>query len=545
MISVENLHFSYLKSGGESQKVIEGVSLEIQNGQRVALMGANGCGKSTLLKLIAGLLLPEKGKIVVDGLTTPDQAFKTGMGRKIGIVFQNPDNQLFSVTAEREIAVGLENHSYDKDIIKARVDKALKDAGIEWLRHKQISKLSGGEKQMISLLSVLVLEPNILLLDEPFSHLDLESRNFFSKHLQKMIEERNIMVVMATQDFADTLTMDRLILMKNGKIEFEGDPATFINSPKKLISVGIAPPVKPLLKSVDRQILENPQTGNQSDEKERSSKAFVSVRNLNFSWKGDSRGDLISNLNLELYEGHVSGIAGPNGCGKSTLALILAGLVKPDSGKIIFNSNPVHSKDLLRSVIYIFQSPERGLFAGTVYEDIAFGPRNMGYSESEIDNAVKRNMIMAGLDFELFMNREPFELSAGEQRLAAIAGALATGKKVVILDEPVEELDFYGRQRVKAIIEDLRKNGHAVCVISHDSDFLFAVCDEIGFLQKGGLTVFEKSDLYGNPGYFTEASARVPAIIRAAAEMGLADVFRVKGIDLLEFLLHHPDLTGE
>jgi len=241
-------------------------------------------------------------------------------------------------------------------------------------------------------------------------------------------------------------------------------------------------------------------------------------------------------LDFTLRSGQVHGILGRTGCGKTTLALILAGLLKYSEGEIKLNGKIAKQEQLINSVAYLFQSPERGMFAPSLYEDIAYGPRNFGIVGEELDRIVKKSMEQTGLDFENFKPRSPFSLSGGEARLAAIAGGIASGKRIIILDEPTEELDSVGGRKVRRLILDLAHDGRALMVISHDADFVFAVSDIISLWIGKSPEAYPKYELYKSRNLFETAGSDIPKVIRLAAEYELEDEFMTGGIDSLD----HP-----
>ena len=215
---------------------------------------------------------------------------------------------------------------------------------------------------------------------------------------------------------------------------------------------------------------------------------------------------------------------------------MLGGIGKSKKGGIFINGGPANQSDLVKAVAYIFQSPERGLFAATLYEDVMYGPKNFGYSGDELKSMAKRAFEDVGLDFEAFKDRSPHTLSGGEARLAGIAGGLATGKKIIILDEPTEELDYPGQLKVIDLIEKFSAANNTIMLISHDSDFLFEVCDFIGLWTDKKVRMYSTMDLYDEPEIFTEAGIGIPLAIQAAMKFKMVDRFRKNHIRSLRKL---------
>jgi len=249
MISCKNLSFSYPNS---AQLVLNELSLSIQKGESVSIMGANGSGKSTLVQCLNGLLIPSHGDVIVDGLNTRDQEEIQKIRKKVGIVFQNPDNQIVSTTVEREIAFGLENLRVDPDKMYAIVNQFLKVFNLEHFRNHSPNKISGGEKQLLALASVLAMSPSYLVLDEPTSLLDPFSRRMVLDYIFKKNNNpfQQITSILITQYPAETFYTDRLLILSNGKILFDDNPDSVFKNSAKLCELGIGAPVEYLVDPV-------------------------------------------------------------------------------------------------------------------------------------------------------------------------------------------------------------------------------------------------------------------------------------------------------
>ena len=466
MILIDNLSYRI----GKAPAILHNINLEIKSGESVAVLGANGSGKSSLAKLIAGLSLPSTGKITVDLLETTSDEFQSSLGKTVGIVFQNPEHQIISINVERELALGLENYGVAQNKIAADVAEFLKSFELEALKDKRPDQLSGGQKQILALASMMILKPRVLILDEPTAHLDSRGKEIFAEFLDKVNSKDN-MIVYITQNIEEVREFDRVIIMERGTIAEDITPAKLLRSKSLFAKYHLAYPSKQKQqkKSDDNQM---------AIAFSENEKPILKCSKLNFGWR-NSETRIIENLNLELYPGKVLGVMGPTGCGKTTLALILAGLLKPIDGEILFQDKKATQSELIKSVAYLFQSPERGMFADTLFEDISYGPRNFGKNIETTEKLVERSFGQVGLDYEKFKDRSPFRLSGGEARLAAIAGVLACDKEIIILDEPTEELDYSGRMRIIKIINNLQESGKAIMLISHDEDFIHVAVDRI------------------------------------------------------------------
>ena len=235
MITLRDVRFSY-----HDYAAIDGINLDIGNGERLSLMGPNGCGKSTLAMLIKGLINPDSGKVSIDG----KPAVSAAPG-KVGLVFQNPENQLVAATVEREIAFGLENIGMERPAMRRKVNETIEQFGLEEFRRYPPHKLSGGQMQKLALAAVIAMEPDWLILDEPTSLLDSESRHDFLQTLNTL--PKNTGIVFITQLATEALKFPRLVVLNRGRIYFDGEPGVFFADKKSMGEAGIEPPVRLLL----------------------------------------------------------------------------------------------------------------------------------------------------------------------------------------------------------------------------------------------------------------------------------------------------------
>jgi len=243
VIGIEDIHFSYRDEHGIPRPVLNGISLNIEPGEAVAIMGANGSGKSTLVKCCNGLLLPGKGLVVVDGLVTADEQSLAAIRRRVGMIFQNPDNQIVSTTVEREIAFGLENLGLPYEEMHARVDEMLRRFDLTPFRLKSPHYLSGGEKQRLALAAVLAMRPRYVILDEPTSLLDAQHRRQIIDLLLKLHHEGEIAWILVTQFPEEALLAGRLIILEQGRLFRAGKPADLFAEVDELLAIGLEPPL--------------------------------------------------------------------------------------------------------------------------------------------------------------------------------------------------------------------------------------------------------------------------------------------------------------
>jgi len=529
MIELNQVSYKYKIDEKQSILALEDVSLQLKEGESVAIIGSNGSGKTTLAKLLSALILPESGEVKVDALDTKDQNSQRLIRQKVGMVFQNPDNQLVSTSVEREIAFGLENLALSYDEMKERVGWALEYFHLERYRNHPPHKLSGGEKQRVALASVLSMQPKYLILDEPTSLLDPQGKREILKSIPKLIQEKHVTVIHITQFPEETVSADRVLVMHQGKILLDGLPVQIFKQKDLLEKIGLEAPftvkiayalkqkgwlpseeyinlddlVSEVAHSVSSQQLA---VGSQpaADSKNLSTihpSPQIYLKEVSYLYNQGlpSKRMALDGITLQINQGEFIGLIGPTGSGKSTLAQHLNGLLSTTSGEVWIEGENLKSKNvdlrkIRQKVGLVFQFPELQLFEDTVYDDIAFGPKNLSLSKEEIDTRVRESMEKVGLDFDQFTFRSPFSLSGGEQRKVAIAGILALGPEILILDEPTCGLDGKSTQDMKKLLKQLNLNGITVILISHNMDLIAQLAQKIILLDQGKLLSFSDKE---------------------------------------------------
>lgn len=253
LIEVQDLDFYYPGRDNESP-ILDNISFNIKTGDFIAVVGPNGCGKSTLIRHFNGLLLPTAGCIKVRGLTTeiPDNLHE--IRRKVGMVFQNPDTQLFASVVEEDVAFGVENMCLSRDVIKTRVNNALEQVGMSGFKNHPPHRLSGGQKQKVAIAGILAMEPKCIVLDEPTSMLDPKGRNEVMEAVRALNRNNGITIVYVTHDMSEALLAHRILALSEGRIVFDGTPEEFFTNEEAVLRVGVkAPPIKELVNSLARE----------------------------------------------------------------------------------------------------------------------------------------------------------------------------------------------------------------------------------------------------------------------------------------------------
>ncbi len=527
MIEFKDVSFKYPTS---ERPVLANLGLTINRGERVVVMGANGSGKTTLAFLAAGLLSPTSGVVEIDAGSQP------------GIVLQNPDNQIVTISVEREIAFPLECRQFEPESTREIVIQTAEAMGFSDKLKLSPYRLSGGEKQKLALATACVAGADLLILDEPFSYLDAVGRELFIQSIQSFVADSEVTVVEISQDSSIALQADRVILMKDGKIIADGTPRELLTSPDLLEECGVEAPdalmMERILECTPVEI-EEPSI----DESCEDAVSALQVRDLSFEWS--EKAPLFSNLNVAFKEGKCTALAGASGVGKSTLAQMLSGLRSWNRGRIFLGESEAEEHDLQTSVSYLFQFPERQIFESTVRREIEFGLKQLGLNSSERGTRVREALESAGLDFGVFAERMPTLLSGGEMRKVATASVIALQRPILILDEPTAELDRNSVHSLKRLIEKNSEAGLTQIVISHDTDFLYDVCDDFimlatGFVRYSG----PKSGLLDEPGVFSDCGLSVPGIVRLCEDADWRSIIRTYRISSVAEVFRACDLSS-
>lgn len=451
-VSLQKVRFSY--DGGKTW-ILDGIDLEIAYGQRIAIIGKNGSGKSTLAKIIAGLSSPDSGIVTLCGIkvfeanNVDSKAYQKAR-ESIGALFQSPEDQIVTTVVEDDVAFGLENLCASKEFMKQNISNALRAVNMENHRFSDPSNMSGGQQQRVAIASSIATKSKLLVLDEPTSMLDSCAKEDVNKLFNKL-QTSGTTIVQVTHKISECKNADRILMLENGKLRdvslLELDEFFTEKSPAVIES---------------KSMTENAKKSNTA----------IEISNLNVSYT-NSQTPIIRDYSLSVKSGEIVAIMGKNGCGKSTLAKAICALIKYDSGSICVNGIKISEKtsksqmrEIRKNIGYVMQLPEQQLFAQTVFEDVAYGPKNFGLEGRELHSRILN--ALKSLHIEHLAQKSPFELSGGQQRLAAIAGVLACNPKILVLDEPTAGLDFEYAKIVLKILSDLHNKGITIIVITHD-----------------------------------------------------------------------------
>lgn len=544
ILQLNNVEFTY---DGSPSPALKNINLSVRRGEFLSIVGHNGSGKSTLSRLFNGLYYADKGEVLVCGQNVSAVKDIIEIRKKVGIVFQNPDNQTVASIVEDDIAFGPENIGVEREEIGSRIEWALSAVGMKEYRHTMPSRLSGGQKQRIAVAGVLAIKPEVLVLDESTAMLDPRGRREVINVVKTLNMEEGMTVILITHFLDEALLADRTVVMNKGEIAFSGTPEEIFKNGEMLETFNLALPkisgiakalraggmdIKEVLTSelMSGEILKNFKnrgiSAGQSNKFVPGQRNFggewdIVIRDLDYTYskKTEFASKALAGINLTIPEGAFFGILGHTGSGKSTLIQHLNALIKlPQAGKkykkpktkkgeilpvlpqisvgqFDLSDKKCDFNALRANVGMVFQYPEYQLFSETVFGDVAFGLKNFNknLSEKEVEEAVKSSIEIVGLDYNEVKDKSPFDLSGGQKRRVAIAGVIVTKPRILVLDEPAAGLDPKGKSEIMELLHKLHKNWcKTVIIVSHDMDEIAENCTECAVISRG--KVFEKGE---------------------------------------------------
>lgn len=505
MIRAEQVRFQYKKRDVDgnviaTEEILKGVDITIKKGEFIALLGRNGSGKTTFSKQLNAILRPSEGTVTVDEMGTRDAEKLYDIRQHVGMVFQNPDNQMVAANVEEEVAFGPENLGMESDTIVARVKQALEQVRM-WKRRKTApNHLSGGQKQRIAIAGILAMHPDYIVLDEPTAMLDPKGRKEVMEALQRLNQEQEMTVILITHDMEEAALAGRVILLADGQVRFDGTPEDFFGEDALLAEMGMEAPLSYRVQQAMGSAA-NLQSG--AGEKRdkckidaldifEKDKDLLSLQHVSYIYSLGTAYEKVAldDVNLSLGKGEIVGLAGHTGSGKSTMIQLLNGLLKPTSGTVTFEGKDIHAKgysgNYLRSKVgMVFQYPEHQMICDTVWEDVAFGPSKQGLTGEACETRVEEALRFVDLP-EKYYQASPLQLSGGQKRRVAIAGVLAMHPEYIILDEPAAGLDAAGKREIFDRIRRMsREQGIGVLLVSHSMEDLAEYADRIIVLDDG------------------------------------------------------------
>ncbi len=557
MIRAEQVRFQYKKRDVDgnviaTEEILKGVDITIKKGEFIALLGRNGSGKTTFSKQLNAILRPSEGTVTVDEMGTRDVEKLYEIRQRVGMVFQNPDNQMVAANVEEEVAFGPENLGMESDIIVARVKQALEQVRM-WKRRKTApNHLSGGQKQRIAIAGILAMHPDYIVLDEPTAMLDPKGRKEVMEALQRLNQEQEMTVILITHDMEEAALASRVILLADGQVRFDGTPEKFFGADVLLAEMGMEAPLSYRVQQAMGSAA-NLQSG--AGEKRdkckidaldifEKDKDLLSLQHVSYIYSPGTAYEKVAldDVSLSLGKGEIVGLAGHTGSGKSTMIQLLNGLLKPTGGTVTFEGKDIHAKgysgNYLRSRVgMVFQYPEHQMICDTVWEDVAFGPGKQGLTEEACNARVEEALRFVDLP-EKYYQASPLQLSGGQKRRVAIAGVLAMHPEYIILDEPAAGLDAEGKREIFDRIRRMsREQGIGVLLVSHSMEDLAEYADRIIVLDDGKKILDDRpAQVFAKRETLADCGLDVPETVK------LADKLRANGYQIPQNVIREKEL---
>lgn len=519
ILKVDNVSFTY---PNESSAALKNITLHIQQGEFVVLMGQSGCGKSTLLRHLKRELQPhghKTGTIFYQDCPL-EQLSDIIAAADIGYVLQNPENQIVTDKVWHELAFGLENLGFDSQTIRRRVAEMANFFGIQKWFHQKTTELSGGQKQLLNLASVMVMQPKILLLDEPTSQLDPIAAMEFIQTLHRLNEELGITIILIEHRLEEVLPIaDRIILMEDGSILFDGPPRDVLQAlptdHAMITALPAATKIFHLLQGsgttpltiregqrwlLSKQIKSSKALLSPTRSESVTSNFVLEAKDVAFRYEKNGV-DVVHHLNLKVAEGEFLTIIGGNGSGKSTALAILAGLQKPYRGTILLFNKKITAK---QTVTLLPQNPKTLFVHKSVRLELDDIARLYKLSETKVHEMIQL------FHLEHLLDRHPYDVSGGEQQKVALAKLLLIEPKILLLDEPTKGLDAHAKEELADILKHLQNNGMTIVMVTHDIEFSAKYSSRCALFFDGNL-VSEGSprDFYSGNNFYTTAAHRM------------------------------------
>lgn len=515
ILAVENLSFSYPLC---REKALDGISLKVEKGDFLAVCGATGSGKSTFLRMLKRELTPHgelSGEVRYSGVLTAQLDDKTSAS-KIGFVMQRPEQQIVTDKVWHEMSFGLENMNMPTDVIRRRVSEMACYFGIENWFEKSVSELSGGQKQLLNLASVMVMQPDVLLLDEPTAQLDPIAASDFITTLAKLNRELSLTVILVEHRLEDVLPVaNKLLALENGRIleydetrravtRLRGNAAMLEGLPAavRLYSRFDTDAPCPLTVREGRRFIENNfknTVSSLNDEEYSHSPAPALEFSEVFFRYSRELPDVLRGLKFSVYENEIFCILGGNGSGKTTALCAAAGLNRIYSGNIkVFGKKlkEYKNQELYKSCLSLLPQDAQTVFLRNTVRE-------------ELEDA-KADAEELPYDLAPLMERHPYDLSGGQQQLVALAKVLATKPKLLLLDEPTKGIDAYAKRGITEVLKRLKASGMTIVCVTHDVEFAAECADRCAMFFRGEITSCgTPREFFAGNSFYTTAANRM------------------------------------
>lgn len=537
LLQLQNIQFAYR---GNSHLVLNHLNLEIAPGEFVGIAGPTGSGKSTLVRCATGIVPkffkgPFRGDVKFRGESIADKRVAELAG-KIGVLFQDFESQLFSTNARIECAFGMENIGVDRQTMAQRIETVAKIVGVEHLLDREPQSLSGGQKQRLALASVLCLEPQVLLCDEPTTDLDPVGRQELFAALDRLFRNERAVVVVE-HEMERFVYADRVVILDQGRIVAEGRPSQVLADPDVCLRHGaLAPQMFALAARLGLD--ERPTSIQQAHALLRregflptgavrweapgpGGTPLVEVEDVHFAYTAGD--DVLQGVNLSIQRGDYVALLGQNGSGKTTLVKHLNALLLPHRGRVLFAQQPVAEIGVAKmgtKVGFVFQNPDHMLFNSSVFDEVAFSLRNMQLPEKVIEEKVEEALSAVGLSVPRQL--DPFIMTKGERQKLAVACVLACDPEVLILDEPTTGLDATEQIAMMQLLTRLNHAGRTIIIVTHALDVVAAYARRV-VLMSGGRIIADGTtrQIFHQPDLLARANLLAPPCVRLGDLLGI------------------------
>jgi len=548
LIEILNASFQYQPRHAEPILALSNISLTIQSGEFIAIIGANGSGKSTLGKLLNALLIPDGGVVQINGMNTSDPGNHAAIRTQVGMIFQRPQDQIVATTVEEDVAFGPGNLGLPPDEIRDRVAFALLASGLIDIRSRASYLLSAGEIQRLALAGVLAMRPMCMIFDETTAMLDPAGREMVMEQA-KVLHRQGTTILFITHIMEEAAQAERVIVMDRGKIIMDGSPSQIFNQSideiglEKPIALAASKMLQPFIPSLPDDILTkedlfthiphyegNYHTPASIHKQTTFTESIIAAKNLSYTYMHGTplKHQALDDLSISISSGNMHGLIGATGSGKSTLLQHFNGLLRAQSGFLsVFgmdlNNRKLDTRSLRQRVGLSFQQPENQIFNQYIGDEVAYAARQLGHSGT-LSSAVKSAMEAVGLDFSAYKDRLTYTLSGGELRKTALASALVTKPDILLLDEPLAGLDPISRKEVMVFFKSMHDTGLTLVFSTHQFDDIIGEMDAVSVLQTG------KDIIHGTPAnIFSTKGSKLPSALKLPFAAELCAVLKEKG----------------
>ncbi len=548
-VSIKELKFRYR---GEKKLALDGISLDISKGEFVVIMGASEAGKSTLATCFNGLI-PHymrgaiKGDVIIQGTNTADSSVPQ-LAENVGIVFQDFEAQLFSTNVELEIAFGPENFAVPREEIGKRIEENLAYVGLEEFRNRPPFTLSGGQKQKLAIASVLAMQPNILVMDEPTTDLDPISKQGIFDITNQLRQRDDITLIVVEHETEEALHADRIALIEDGKLVRVGQMGDILREVELLEELGVMPlGIPKFFKNMDHPELPlTPEEGlrtyqgtgwnineeqyaqlleNDKRSSHQSTEPLMRCRGVEHTYPNGVQA--LKGIDLDIFEGEIVAIVGQNGSGKTTLAKHLNALLMPTKGDVTVNGLDTREHGVFKigqKVGYVFQNPDHQIFSEMVYDEIAFGPRLREVPEEEVDQRVKEALEAVGLIG--FEEEDPFSLTKSGRQRVAVASVLAVQPDVLILDEPTTGLDYKEQRSMMDMVRKLNDQGSTIIFVTHHMWVVAEYAHKVFVIKDGRILLTGTTrEVFAQEETLKDSFLRPPHFVQFSNQLGKTFLF--------------------